>query len=287
MPSTRTIERLALAKINLALSVAPPGESGMHPICSWMSCVDVSDTLRITRLGEGDTSAFDLRWADGSPVEWDHASDLGVRAHALLEREAGRPLPVRVELSKSIPAGGGLGGGSSDAACVMLALDELFDLGLGAERLAEFSQVLGSDIAFFIDDASPPRPAIVSGLGERVERLTRISDEVTLVCPPFGCATGGVYRAYDEAPVALREDDVRSMALAPPDPERLFNDLAPAAQRVEPRLAELRDYLAAAMGLPVHVSGSGSTLFVIGPEGTAERVRLAAPSCRVLPTRFV
>lgn len=287
MHQSPPIERRAWAKLNLALSVAPPDETGMHPICSWMTCVDVYDTVRITRLGEGEASEFDLRWADGSPVAWDTQTDLGARAHALLEREAGRRLPVRVELRKSIPAGGGLGGGSSDGACVMRTIDELFGLGLGAERLAALSRELGSDVAFFLDERSPARPAIVTGLGERVERLAPISGDVTLVCPPFGCKTGRVYRAYDDAPAALREPDVRALAGSAPDPARLFNDLASAAERVEPRLGELRAYLSSALGLPVHVSGSGSTLFVLGPEGTPERVRLAAPSCRTLPTRFV
>ncbi len=283
----RVIEKSAWAKVNLALSVGAPDPAGMHPVCSWMSCVDLRGRLRVERLGDGAPSEFDRRWEDGSPVSWAPQDDLVVRAHALLERETGRELPVRIELSKTIPDGGGLGGGSSDAAATLLAIDELYELGLGADGLRAISPKLGSDIAFFLDDRSPPRPAIVSGLGERIERVGPVAGGVTLVCPPFGCPTGAVYRAYDEAPADLREADVREMASAPPDPQRLFNDLASPAERVEPRLGELRAYLAGVLGLPVHVSGSGSTLMVIGPEGASERARLAAPSCRVLPTRFV
>ena len=287
MNPTETIERSAWAKVNLALSVGPANDSGMHPICSWMACVDLCDRIRISRLSDGDPSVFDLGWEDGSPVGWDAADDLIVRAHTLMERECGRALPVRIELLKTIPDGGGLGGGSSNAGAVMLALDERFGLGLGLERLRKLSAHLGSDVAFFIDDQSPPRAAIVSGLGDRIERVGPVSGEVTLVCPPFGCPTGAVYLAYDEAPGELRERDVRDMALLTPDPERMFNDLAPPAERVEPRLADLRSFLQGVLGHSVHVSGSGSTLLVIGPEGASERARLAAPSCRVIPTRFV
>ncbi|MFI4897331.1 MAG: 4-(cytidine 5'-diphospho)-2-C-methyl-D-erythritol kinase [Phycisphaerales bacterium JB059] len=289
MSEPATISRPAHAKVNLALSVAPPEPSGMHPICSWMACVDLADDLTLTRLGPEAPSAFDLRWEDGSPVGWGTEADLTFRAHAALEGALGRRLPVRVELRKTIPDGGGLGGGSSDAASLLLALNDLFGLGRTIDELREVARPLGSDIAFFLDEVGRrvPRPAIVSGLGDRIERTGALRGEVTLVSPPFGCATGRVYRAYDREPGALREEAVRAMAEAPPEASRLFNDLAVAAERVEPRLGELRSYLAGALGLPVHVSGSGSTLFVIGPEGSAERTRLSAPSCRVLPTRFV
>lgn len=284
-----TLTRPAHAKLNLALSVGPPGPEGMHPVCSWMACVDIADRLTLTRLAPGAPSQFDLRWEDGSSVAWATETDLTVRAHAALERALGRDLPVRLELSKTIPDAGGLGGGSSDAASLLLALNDLFGLSAPIETLREVARPLGSDIAFFLDEPArlAPRPAIVSGLGERVERAPALDGEVTLVCPPFGCATGPVYRAYDASPAELRSDEVRAMAAGAPDPGRLFNDLARPAERVEPRLADLRAYLSGALGLPVHVSGSGSTLFVLGPEGSAERARLSAPSCRVLPTRFV
>ncbi len=287
MNAPDAIERDAWAKVNLALSVGPADDAGMHPICSWICCVDLRDRVRVERLPEPAPSEFDLRWEDGSPVAWATQTDLVVRAHALLEREAGRTLAVRISLRKTIPDGGGLGGGSSDAASTMLALDELFGLGFGPDRLRALSPELGSDIAFFLDASAPPRPAIVSGLGERIERIGALEGAVTLVCPPFGCSTRDVYRAYDGSPVALREQDVRALARGPIEPWRLFNDLALPSERVEARLAELRTYLEGVLGLPVLVSGSGSTLLVIGPEGASERARLAAPSCRVIPTRFV
>lgn len=292
MPPVPFIERPVHAKVNLALAVGPPippGEphAGHHPICSWMACLDLCDRLRIERLADGRASEFDIAWDDARPVEWRPETDLAVRAHALLEAHAGRALPVRLALRKSIPAGGGLGGGSADAASTLLVLRDLFHLDLAAPALAALASRLGSDVAFFLDDESPPRPAIVSGLGDRIERLARASAELILVCPPFGCPTGAVYRAYDDSAAPLRETEVRRLAGAgAPDASSLFNDLTRPAERVEPRLAALRARLTSALGVPVHMSGSGSTLFVLGGAALARPAAAAAPECRVLTTRL-
>lgn len=301
-----TISVRAHAKLNLALWVGAPVEApgslahGYHPICSWFHCVDLCDRVTLTRL-DAAPSAHEIGWVrpDGGidGVEWSIEDDLCVRAHRALEARAGRELPCRVVARKSIPAGGGLGGGSSDAAAVLMGLDALFGLGLGEDGLREVAMTLGSDIAFFIDAGiaggdEPPRPAIVGGMGERIERLARphAGTQITLIFPPFGCGTGAVYRAFD-AGLADRADTdengperVRELAGAGSiDAERLFNDLAPAAEAVEGRLADLRRALTDGLGRPVLVSGSGSTLFVIGPVDRA-RLGALAPGCRAVAT---
>ncbi len=276
-----TLQLLAHAKINLALTVGPPGEGGLHPIVSWMTAIDLADEITVSRLGTGEDTVFERLWADGSPVPWPEGSDLVVRAHRAAERVAGR-LPARVSVIKHIPAGGGLGGGSSDAAAVLRALDALFDLRLGHERLVEIAVSLGSDLPFFLDDAAapggPPRHALVSGLGDRVERLGPGrwggGTEWVLICPPFGCETAAVYRAFDADPGVFRPAEVERLARGSGfEPSALFNDLAPGAEAVRPGLGRLRRDLSRAMGVAVHVSGSGSTLFVIDPPGGVDRVR--------------
>lgn len=298
----RTFSTRAHAKLNLALWVGAPVEApgtpthAYHPICSWFHGVDLCDEITLTRLDAG-PSRHEIGWArqDGGrdPVGWPLESDLCVRAHRALEARVGRALPCQMVVRKSIPAGGGLGGGSSDAAAVLMGLDALFDLSLGEEELAGVAMALGSDIAYFIDKReNPPRPAIVGGFGEQVERLGRphAGTEVTLIFPPFGCDTGAVYRAFDSALGAIGDDEaagpgrVRELADAGViRADGLFNDLAPAAEKVEPRLADLRRALAEGLGRPVQVSGSGSTLFVIGP---VDRTRLAAltSGCRIVAT---
>ncbi len=264
-----TLRLRAHAKINLALAVAPPDPEGMHPIASWMAPIDLADELELTRLPEGHPTTITVRWATGHPVDWPIDHDLTHRAHAALEATLDTTLPVRITVTKSIPAGGGVGGGSADAAAVLRGLNALFALDLPASRLRTIARTLGSDIPFFIDDAlppgDPPRPALVTGLGDRIERLPRITHDLVLLLPPFGCPTGEVYRAFDRLPPRpLRADAVTALARAATlDTHALFNDLTPAAEAIRPELTDLRARAATIAQSPVHLSGSGSTLFTI------------------------
>lgn len=280
----------AHAKVNLALAVGPPEPSdgpraGWHPIRTWMHAIDLHDDVRVEHA---ETTSYTIAWDDGSPVDWPAGRDLAVRAHQAVETHLGRPLPVRLSVTKRIPAGGGLGGGSADAGATILAIDTFFGLGLNPGVRTRLAFSLGSDVGFFAE-TQPPKPAIVSGFGERADRLDPHPAPITLVCPPFGCATPAVYAAFDaDQPRSTwpeRAARIDALASGPPAPEQLFNDLAEPADRVEPRLGELRRRLASALGVPVHVSGSGSTLFVLGE--VSERVRSAAPSCRALHARLV
>src|SRR5262249_20048039 len=131
---------------------------------------------------------------------------------------------------------------------------------------------LGSDVRFFLDDHAPPRPALVTGLGERVERLGPCGAELVLILASFACPTGAVYAAYDRlGPRPLRERAVRDLA-ASGRADGLFNDLAPAAECVAPGLDAIRRAASQAAGLPVHVTGSGSALFVVCPPGSCAQV---------------
>lgn len=271
------VERRAPAKVNLALSVGAAREDGMHPIASWMARVDLADELEVTRLEEGYLSRYAILWhsdaAWATPIDWSITRDLAVRAHLALEEEVGEPLPVQMKLSKRIPVGGGLGGGSADAAAMLSAVVELFGLEVSRERLVEIAMGLGSDVAYFLE----PGAAYVGGLGDEVERTGAVSGDVVLVMPRFGCATGAVYRRFDErACRGLREDEVRAMARgAVVDPGSLFNDLGDAAVDVSPRLGDVIEGVEGVSGgAPVHVSGSGSTLFVVC-DGVREARRLA------------
>lgn len=301
----RTISARAWGKINLALAVGPPepagsAKPGWHRICSWFAPVLLHDELTLTRLDdERAPSAFEISWCDDAPVvstiDWAVEKDLSVRALRLLEQRVGRPLGVKMSLRKRIPVGGGMGGGSSDAASMLLAVDRLFDLQLGRDELRALGAKLGSDVAFFIDDEidagvdeadddegdvdpivadlrrawdRPPRSAVVSGFGETIERVETPSEDVLLIVPGFGCPTQAVYQAFDANPTArVDEERVRVLVEQAADEGaipamELFNDLAEPAAVVEPRLAEVMKRVLAPTQIPVYVSGSGSTLFV-------------------------
>ncbi|UYV12278.1 MAG: hypothetical protein NCW75_13385 [Phycisphaera sp.] len=276
----------AFAKLNLALAVAPPERDGprkgWHRICSWMHAIDLHDDVTVDVDRSLNGPALDARWADdaqvlaGGALAWPAEKDLAYRAALLLDEKA----PLRITIRKRIPDGGGLGGGSSDAAAVLRAGDALLGLNHGPTKLRELAMTLGSDIAFFIGDTDPsldaqPRPAIVSGFGETIERLASPADgfEVTLAIPTFGCATGEVYKAFDSLqPGPLREAEVRSLAMQSPRVAALFNDLAPAAEAVRPELKKLRSDLVHGWEAPVHVTGSGSTLFAVGSHAASHEV---------------
>ena len=140
----RIIQKRARAKVNLALAVGralPEGHefAGYHPIASWMAPIDLADELIVTRLDEGSLSRYAIAWhpeaSVQSPIDWSITKDLSVRAHLALQERVGRELPVQVNLDKRIPVGGGLGGGSSDAASMLLGLRELFALDVSDEAL--------------------------------------------------------------------------------------------------------------------------------------------------------
>lgn len=296
------VTRRAHAKINLALAVGPAeGEKGRHPIASWMAPLDLCDDLTLTCLEPDRASRYAIVWAPGAPrtsaVDWPITKDLAVRAHMLLEHELGRRMTVQMKLEKRVPVGGGLGGGSSDAAAMLLALREMFALDVTLDDLRDLSKELGADVAYFIDERvddahdDRPRPALVEGFGDRLERTGPVDAHAVLVAPPFGCPTGPVYRAFDELGTGpLRAAEVRAMAkVGRVDPSALFNDLAAAAERIAPDLAPMRAAVSRAAGRPAHVTGSGSAMFVLADD-RAHAAALAQTiahetSCAAVPVR--
>lgn len=259
----------APAKLNLALSVGPPGVDRMHPICSWMVTLDLADDLTVTRLEEDRLSRYAILWHEEarrrSEINWPIQRDLAVRAHLALERLIGRQLPIQLKLEKRIPVGSGLGGGSSDAAAMLHAVNLLYALGLSTDELLRIAGELGSDVAFFVRGGS----AIVEGLGDRLEHLAHGDEKhFVLVLPEFACETAEVYRAFDalshddDDAAALRADAVRSLVESGDWRAGPFNDLIPAAIRVRPELKEIMQRVSEKAERAAHLTGSGSTVFV-------------------------
>ncbi|MGQ0629131.1 MAG: 4-(cytidine 5'-diphospho)-2-C-methyl-D-erythritol kinase [Phycisphaerales bacterium] len=288
-PPGTSLTLSAPGKVNLALAVGPPDERGFHPIASWVVPIDLCDDLHIERLPEGTPSRFSIIWAEDAPretpIDWPTEKDLAVKAHALLEQHAGKPLPTALTLRKRIPVGGGLGGGSADCALMLRALNDLFELGHPEKKLHGFASRLGSDVAFFIDAQRPiteaPRAALMTGLGQGITRIPPVSAVLMLLIPSFGTPTGPVFQKYDQLnPSPLKRAEVENLILSSAaagriDPARLFNDLTAPAERIEPRLAGVRAMASATLEMPVHLTGSGSTMFVVAP-GAKEARSLGA-----------
>jgi 4-diphosphocytidyl-2-C-methyl-D-erythritol kinase len=281
-PPKRPLTRRAHAKINLALAVgAARAGDALHPIASWMAPIGLCDTVTIQRLDAGEPSRFEVMLDPSAlrpgPIDWPLDRDLAVRAVRAIEAEAGIALPVAMRVEKRIPVGAGLGGGSSDAAAALLGVRALFGLEISDDRLSAIALALGSDVPFFLGEG----PALVTGHGERVERTPPVAGigAIALLVPPFGCDTGAVYRSLDTMERAgFRPDAVAQLARgAVFDDAGCFNDLAGAAEKSEPALAQLRAAIESAASVRAHITGSGSAMFVCcaSPE-EGERVVEAA-----------
>jgi len=319
MTTADSIAIPAYAKINLAIRVGGPepatsSHPGWHRIVSWMSPIALHDDVTVRCGGE-----HEITWAADAPrptpIDWPIEKDLVVRAIAAIERHLGRSLNVSVAVRKRIPVGGGLGGGSSDAAATLLATNELCRLGLDARTLRHIGATLGSDVPFFIDDdathdralAAMPRSAIVADFGEVVRRVPTPVDDLLLVVPPFGCDTRAVYRAFDATPGALQRFDVpaescdmqfvaeRAASFADVPINVKFNDLFLAACAAQPALGPFVAALRAALARHAPtarftMTGSGSTLLIVGAsDATALAGELADNTATrdvvIVPTR--
>jgi 4-diphosphocytidyl-2-C-methyl-D-erythritol kinase len=231
----------APAKLTLSLHVTGRRPDGYHELSSEMVSIDLCDELVIDADGAGLEIVADDRspWAPGSlPAATDN---LVTRALHAVGRTAG------VRLVKRIPVGGGLGGGSSDAAAVLRwagRTDPAVAVGLG------------SDVPFCVVGGR----AMVGGLGERVTPLPYQPLSFVLLVPPLAVSTAAVYRAFDALAPAGRDDSDG-------------NDLTEAALVVEPALSGWRAALSEATGRTPRLAGSGATWFV---EGTPEALGLAA-----------
>lgn len=231
-----------------------------------MVTIALHDELELTRLEHDSLSRYAILWhAEArrrSNIDWSITRDLAVRAHLALQERVRRALPVQMKLEKRIPVGGGLGGGSSDAAAMLRATNRLFELDLSDDELAAIGQELGSDVPFLVRGGS----AIVEGLGDRLEPHDATPPmHLVVAFPSVACPTGPVYAAFDALPAArLQPERVRALARsARLAPEAPFNDLLPAALAIAPTLKDDIEELSALAERPVHLSGSGSTLFVL------------------------
>jgi 4-diphosphocytidyl-2-C-methyl-D-erythritol kinase len=233
----------APAKLTVSLRITGVRTDGFHLIDAEMVSIDLADELRFAP-GDG----LDVVGATGLAVPADD-DNLVRRALRLVGRHA------QVTLTKSIPAGAGLGGGSADAAAVLRWAG--FDDPVAAATL-------GADVPFCVRGGR----ARVTGIGEILEPLPFAARTFTVVTPPFGCSTPAVYRAWD---------DLGGPTGTGP------NDLEAAALVVAPELAQWRDRLGAATGETPVLAGSGSTWFVEGAFPGAGRVVHTVPEVGLAP----
>ncbi len=241
----------APAKLNRYLGILGRRADGFHDLELVTTVLDgvadLTDTLRAEPAEMLSLSLSGPR-SDGLAVD---ESNLVLRAWRLLEREARRPLPAKLDLEKHIPPGGGLGGGSSDAAAALRLGNELFELDLSQATLLGLAAELGSDVPLFILGGS----VLGVGRGERVFPLQDIPLEPLLIVHPgLHVGTPSVYRALSMVGYPFPHP-LGSLAISKAPPWR--NDLTGAAIFVCPLLSEVREALQESGGEPL-LCGSGS-----------------------------
>lgn len=250
------VEIPAYAKVNFTLEVLGRRRDGYHDIASVMQTVSLHDTVTVEPADEV-TLSPDL---PGVAVE----DNLAYRAAALLAERAGTGRGASIVLEKAIPQASGLGGGSSDAAAVLVGLDRLWGLGLSAGDLAGLGAVLGSDVPFFIRGGT----AMVSGRGERVRPLPPVDQGwLVLLCPdiPLADKTATMYSkvtpAHYTGGLLTRKLEARIRGGGDVPAELLYNAFDDIVREAYPGLGEYWDALGSLGAREVHVTGSGPSLY--------------------------
>ena len=292
----------ANAKVNFTLEVFGKRADGYHALRSVVMPISLADTLDVEVTDDGAVTS-DTGYED----------DLCVKAARILKSSVSS-LPssrgAAIRVAKRIPAGGGLGGGSADAAAVLQALNELWKVGLSREGLAEIGAQVGSDVPALVMGG----PVVMEGRGEIVKSLEacacgdlssehrsiRLSEHVrtlnlVLVNPGVSSSTKEVYadceaRSLDgedltaKMVAALRSGDLGRIAAA------LMNDLQPPAEKQHPEIAEALVSLRTAGVIGAMMSGSGSSVFgLVADESAAKRIsqELNAGGLRAWPVHTI
>jgi 4-diphosphocytidyl-2-C-methyl-D-erythritol kinase len=250
----------APAKLNLFLHVTGRRADGYHELQTVFQLIDLSDTLALTPREDGLIER--PQGPEGVPPE----ADLTVRAARALKEATGTPLGVTLRITKRIPQGGGLGGGSSDAATVLVALNHLWGCRLSIDELAQLGLPLGADVPVFVRGAS----AWAEGVGEQLVPVTLPERWYVVIHPGVAVGTREVF----QAPELTRNSPLITIRAFFESGGR--NDCEPVVRARHPQVAAALDWLSghgSAM-----LTGTGSCLFAaFGSEEHARRIAASVP----------
>jgi 4-diphosphocytidyl-2-C-methyl-D-erythritol kinase len=244
---------LAPAKLNLFLHITGRRADGYHLLQSVFMLIDWCDTLHFESNAQGRIRRHDL----SAPLPTD---DLITRAAALLRQKTGTTMGADISIDKRIPAQAGMGGGSSDAASTLLALNRLWNLQLDLPTLERLGLELGADVPFFLRG----RNAWVQGVGEQITPIDLPAARFCVVKPAVGVETARIFRHEQ----LKRDTKPATLAVFAADPYGFgHNDLQPVAKLLCPEVSEALDLLES-HGLQARMTGSGSAVFAHCDQGT-------------------
>ena len=253
----------APAKLNLFLHITGRRPDGYHLLQSVFMLIDWCDTLHLELRNDGRISRTDLPGTGKSAgfcAEALPAQDLTVRAAKALQAACGTALGVHISLEKRIPAQAGMGGGSSDAASCLLALQRLWGVRLPPENLRALALSLGADLPFFLSGSH----AWVEGIGEKITPISLAPARFVVVKPAAGVSTQAIF----SAPALKRDTETATMQGFTAYTDGLnnlsfgfgHNDLQPVAQEICPQINQSLDWLKMQQ-LQGRMTGSGSAVF--------------------------
>ncbi|MGH6775031.1 4-(cytidine 5'-diphospho)-2-C-methyl-D-erythritol kinase [Brucella tritici] len=285
------VTRLAPAKINLALHVTGRRDDGYHLLDMLVVFARFGDSVRV-EFAEKDSFTVSGPFAKGIPLD---GGNLVLKARETLREHAQRAVsPVAIHLEKNLPIASGIGGGSSDAAATLLALDALWGLDLGFDQFATMGLALGADLPMCLHGAAKGTPLAARGIGEDLTPVAEFPAlPMLLVNDGTAVATPDVFRALDKRDhPALNLASHADIAPLCAYLQTTRNDLLAPALKLAPRIGDKLEMLHASGALYAQMSGSGATCYAIfedmaATEQAAARLSAERPDWFVIATQSV
>lgn len=246
------------AKINLGLNIIEKRPDGYHNLETIFYPINLQDALEVTRR-ENNDKEYTLH-ISGAPLEGEPEDNLVVKAYKLLKKDYPGLLPVDIHMYKHIPAGAGLGGGSSDAACMIKLLNDKFSLGLSTERMEEYAVKLGADCASFIRN----KPVFATGIGNLFEpvELSLKGYHIILIKPDIFVSTRDAFAEIKPVRPAV---SLKEIVKQPMETWKnsMKNDFEDSVFKKFPEIAAIKDELYDLGAVYAAMSGSGSSVYGI------------------------
>ena len=246
------------AKINLGLNIIEKRPDGYHNLETIFYPINLQDALEVTRR-ENNDKEYTLH-ISGAPLEGEPEDNLVVKAYKLLKKDYPGLLPVDIHMYKHMPAGAGLGGGSSDAACMIKLLNDKFSLGLSTERMEEYAVKLGADCAFFIRN----KPVFATGIGNLFEpvELSLKGYHIILIKPDIFVSTRDAFAEIKPVRPAV---SLKEIVKQPMETWKnsMKNDFEDSVFKKFPEIAAIKDELYDLGAVYAAMSGSGSSVYGI------------------------
>jgi len=254
----------AWAKINIGLKIINKRDDGFHDLETTLATVNLADFLTLEETTSGTV-------VEAKNLKIDQEDNLCYRAAERFKQQYGIARGVRIELTKNIPVGSGLGGGSSDAAAVLKGLARLFEMFIKDEELMEIAQEIGSDVPFFVKGGA----AYARGKGDELTFFKLPRMELAIYYPGYPISTRWAYEQYDKM-MLTQAPDVDSIMRGKDKPKRegfqLENSFEKVVFQYHPDLLDVKTSLLSTGAFFVSLSGSGSCVFAVLDQSTRSKI---------------